>query len=83
MMHGLKTLALSIDDARIYENLPVISYRVNGYTPLKWFAVKSQFSKNKESNIVNYPLEEMTGEENPQDHRADSVCRRGIRSPNG
>ena len=58
-----KTLTLFIDDAKIYENIPVVSYRVNGYTPLKWFAVKSQFNKNKESDIANYPLEKMTGEE--------------------
>ena len=58
-----KTLTLFIDDIKIYENIPVVSYLVNGYTPLKWFAVKSQFSKNKESGIINYPLRGMTGEE--------------------
>ena len=58
-----KTLMLSIDDTKIYENIPVISYRVNGYTPLKWFAVKSKFIKDKVTDITNYSLRKKNGEE--------------------
>ena len=57
------TSTLYIDKKKIYENIPVITYTVNGYTPLKWFAVKFQFSKDNESGIANYPLEGISGEE--------------------
>ena len=58
-----KMLPLYVDGIKIYENIPVITYTVNGYTPLKWFAVKFQFSKDNESGITNHPLEGMSGEE--------------------
>ena len=56
------TSTLYIDKKKIYDNLPVISYRVNKRTPLEWFAVKFQFSKDNESGITNHPLERMDGE---------------------
>ena len=57
------TSTLYIDKKKIYDNLPVISYRVNKRTPLEWFAVKSQFNKDNESGITNHPLEGISGEE--------------------
>ena len=57
------TSTLYIDKKKIYDNFPVITYTVNGYTPLKWFAVKFQFSKDNESGITNHPLKGMGGEE--------------------
>ena len=57
------TSTLYIDKKKIYDNIPVITYTVNGYTPLKWFAVKFQFSKDNESGITKYPLKGMGGEE--------------------
>ena len=57
------TSTLYIEKTKIYDNLPATSYKVNQRTPLEWFVIKSQFSKNKTNKIINYPLREMTGEE--------------------
>ncbi len=58
-----KMLSLYIDSVKIYGNIPAVSYRVNGYTPLKWFADRCKFAKDDRSGITDYPLEGVSGEE--------------------
>ena len=62
---------LFIDGILVYDNLPPTKYKVNGKTPIGWFAGKSgnegvsrySFRTNKESGITNYPLEGITSEQ--------------------
>ena len=62
---------LILDDVLVFDNIPHIDYRVNGLTPMGWFAGKSgkeqvsrySFRINRESGITNYPLEHVSGEE--------------------
>lgn len=62
---------LVLDDMLVFDNIPHIDYRVNGLTPIGWFAGNSgiekvsrySFRTNSESGITNYPLEHVSGEE--------------------
>ncbi len=52
-----------IDGQKIYNNIPLINYKVNGRTPVGWFVDRYQYRENIESGITNYPLEGATGDE--------------------
>lgn len=45
----------------IFDNLPNTNYQVGGRTPIEWLIERYNHSKNKESKIINAPLETMTG----------------------
>ena len=52
-----------IDGVVVYDNLPICKYHVNGRTPLEWFVDRYGRTIDKESEIENYPLENVSGEE--------------------
>ena len=54
---------LIIDGIKIYDNLPISKYKVNGRTPIQWFENNYGFSTNGETDITNYPLEGVKSEE--------------------
>jgi len=47
----------------VFDNVPKTDYRVGGRTPLDWLVEKYKRVQNKESKIINNPLESMTGKE--------------------
>ena len=53
---------LIIDDVIVYEDLPICKYHVNGRAPLEWFVDRYVY-KPKESKIVNWPLQNVSGKE--------------------
>ena len=53
---------LIIDDVVVYDNLPEPRYKVNGRTPLQWFADRYGFSRHKASGNTNWPLERISGD---------------------
>lgn len=65
--HGPRTVddlsTIFLDGIRVYDSLPQCEYRVNGRTPIQWFADRYKFTTHKESGITNYPLEGKLGEE--------------------
>lgn len=65
--HGPKTVddlsTIFLDGVKVYDSLPQCEYKVNGRTPIQWFADKYKFAPHKESGITNYPLEGRSGEE--------------------
>ena len=65
--HGPKTVddlsTIFLDGVKVYDSLPQCEYRVNGRTPIQWFADRYKFTTHKESGITNYPLEGMSEEE--------------------
>ena len=54
---------LKLDGVLVYDNLPHISYKVNGRTPVGWFVDRYKYKKDKTTGITNYPLEGCTGED--------------------
>ena len=52
---------LIIDDVVVYDSLPEPRYKVNGRTPLQWFADRYGFSRNKASGNTNWPLRNTSG----------------------
>ena len=54
---------LFINGIKVYDNIPAISYKVNGRTPIGWFEDRYKFSTHKESGITNYPLEDVSGDD--------------------
>ena len=47
----------------VYDNLPHTTYKVNGRTPIGWFANRYGYSEDRATNITNYPLKGATGEQ--------------------
>ncbi len=45
----------------IFDNLPEIKYQVNGGTPMEWVVDRYNYSVDKDSGIVNNPLDAITG----------------------
>lgn len=43
------------DGAVLFDNVPQISYRVNGRTPLEWVVDRYRITVDKDSGIVNDP----------------------------
>ena len=62
---------LLLDGIIVYDNLPHTDYKVNGLTPIGWFAAPngivqvSRYSYREDpvTGITNYPLEGVSGEE--------------------
>ncbi len=54
---------LIIDDIIIYNRLPICEYHVNGRTPLEWFVDRYGHTTDKESEITNWPLQNVSGRE--------------------
>ena len=54
---------LILDGIKIYNNLPIVKYHVNGNSPIGWFVNRYGFSQDKETEITNYPLENVNGDE--------------------
>ena len=54
---------LYIDGKKIYGNIPELTYKVNGRTPVEWFVNRYGFSKNSKIGNMNYPLERVNGED--------------------
>lgn len=62
---------LVLDNVLVYNNLPHTDYKVNGLTPIGWFAAPStikrtsrySYMKDDDTGIVNYPLEGKSGED--------------------
>lgn len=65
--HGPKTVddlsTIFLDGIKVYDSLPQCEYRVNGRTPIQWFADRYKFITHKESGITNYPLEHASGDD--------------------
>lgn len=65
--HGPKTVddlsAIFLDGVKVYDKLPQCRYKVNGRTPIQWFADRYKFTTHKESGITNYPLEHTSGDD--------------------
>ena len=66
-LHGPKTVddlsTIFLDGTKVYDMLPQCEYKVNGRTPMQWFADRYKFTTHKESGITNYPLEDRSGKE--------------------
>ena len=63
---------LKLDGELVYDNIPLVNYRVNGQTPIGWFAARYVHSDHlsaaakkgwTQSGNTNYPLESKSGEE--------------------
>lgn len=54
----------------IFDHVPDIGYRVNGRTPVEWMVDRYNKTQDKESGIINDPLESMTGRQ-----VVDLLCR--------
>ena len=55
---GRKVKDMSViraDGAVLFDNVPQISYRVNGRTPLEWVVDRYRITVDKDSGIVNDP----------------------------
>lgn len=65
--HGPKTVddlsTIFLDGIKVYDNLPQCEYKVNGRTPIQWFADRYKFTMHKESGITNHPLEHASGDD--------------------
>jgi len=65
--YGPKTVddlsTIFLDGTKVYDNLPQCEYKVNGRTPIQWFADRYKFTTHKESGITNYPLEYATDDD--------------------
>ena len=65
--HGPKTVddlsTIFLDGIKVYDSLPQCKYKVNGRTPIQWFADRYKFTTHKESGITNYPLEHASGDD--------------------
>lgn len=48
-----------VNNATVYENLPLVIYEVNGHTPHGWMTIKLK----KHPYIDRYPFRHMTGEQ--------------------
>lgn len=44
---------LKIDGVVVFENIPVVNYRVNGRTPLEWAIKRYKVHADKDSSIIN------------------------------
>ena len=75
---GFNHKILIIDGKKIYDDLPVSKYKVNGRTPIQWFQNNYGFSTNGETGITNYPLEGIKGEE--VQAIIERLCYVGVRS---
>ena len=65
-INGKKTADKSIicdNGTVVFDNIPTVKYSVNGRTPLEWLVDRYNRKEDKDSGIVNNPLEEMTGQE--------------------
>ena len=51
---------LKINGIIAFENIPEISYEVNGRTPLEWMIDRYKFTTDKDSGITNDPTADMT-----------------------
>ena len=64
---GSKTIVdntvLYLDDILVFDNIPDMSYKVNGRTPIQWFVDRYSFQKHSTSGITNYPLEGVKGKD--------------------
>ena len=47
----------------VYDNLPHTTYKVNGRTPVGWFVNRYGYSKDRATNITNYPLKGTSGKQ--------------------
>ena len=47
----------------VYDNLPRTAYKVNGRTPVGWFVNRYGYSKDRATNITNYPLKGISGKQ--------------------
>ena len=54
---------LLLEGVVVYDNLPHITYKVNGRTPIGWFVDRYKYTKDNTTGITNYPLEGYTGEQ--------------------
>lgn len=66
-LHGPRTVddlsTIFLDDVKVYDKLPQCEYKVNGRTPIQWFADRYKLTMHKESGITNYPLEHASGDD--------------------
>ena len=51
-----------MDGIKIYNSIPNVHYVVNGCTPIQWFADRYAFKTHNKSEITNYPLDGVRGE---------------------
>lgn len=51
------TSVILVDGIVLFDNLPKITYSVNGRTPLEWVVDKYKISKDKDSGITNDPCD--------------------------
>jgi len=60
--NGMKTdkTRIRINGTLVFENVPQPEYRVGGRTPLEWIVERYNRTIDKDSGIVNNPLEEMS-----------------------
>jgi len=50
---------IKINGIMIFENIPQSKYCVNGRTPLEWIVDRYNITRDKDSGIINNPLEGM------------------------
>ena len=48
---------IRINGIIVFENIPQTKYHVNGRTPLEWVVGKYNITRDKDSGIINNPLE--------------------------
>ncbi len=60
---GKDTSVICEGKVPIFDNLPEIEYQVGGRTPMEWLVDRYNHSVDRESGIVNDPLDTMTGKE--------------------
>lgn len=51
-----------LDGITVYNNIPLIQYKVNGRTPIGWFVDRYRYKEDRTTGITNYPLEGVAGE---------------------
>ncbi len=57
------TTKLYLNGILVFDNIPHISYTVNGRTPLGWFVDRYHIRTDKDSGIVNFPCKDMSEED--------------------
>lgn len=54
---------LLLDGVAVYDNLPPTTYKVNGRTPIGWFVDRYGHTEDRTTNITNYPLDGVNGDQ--------------------
>jgi len=57
------TTKIYLNGVLVFDNIPTISYTVNGRTPIAWFVDRYGMSTDKASGITNLPCEDMSEED--------------------